>query len=86
MPDSPSLHFDSAAMRLLELLALVEPGHRVAVIVFDPRACDGQATLYSTAGADDLWREFEALRKRLYVGTLRMPVSGGVRWVDEGEG
>jgi hypothetical protein len=85
MPDDVPLFLDGAAARLLELLAFVEPHCRAAVIVFDPAGWDGQGTLYSTAAATDLVPRLEALLARLRAGTLRMPVSGGVRWVDEGE-
>jgi hypothetical protein len=59
---------------------LVEPSHRAVVLVFDP--LDGQHQVYSNASEYDLAPILRAVVARLRDGTLRMPVAGGVRWVD----
>jgi hypothetical protein len=73
----------AAATALVDIIALVEPSHRAVVLVFDP--LDGQHQVYSNASEYDLAPILRLVVARLRDGTLRMPVAGGVRWVDVGE-
>lgn len=70
----------TAATLLMDALEMVEPSHRAVVIVFDP--LDGVHQVYSNASEYDLAPLLRAVTARLRDGTLRMPVAGGVRWVD----
>lgn len=89
MPDSIPLFLDGATARFLDLLQFVPGEARGVVIVFDRLACPGSpdalGTLYSNAASFHLIPLFEDVLARLRAGTLRLPVNGGVRWVDEGE-
>lgn len=60
---------------------LRSPGQRRAFIVFDPgdRTC---IDLFCDASAADLVPTLKALIARIEEGSLRMPVTGGVCWVD----
>jgi hypothetical protein len=72
----------TAAEALIDTLALVEPERRAVVIEFDPAAGPERHTLYSNAAAVDLVPVLRAVLVRLESGTLRMPVTDAVRWVD----
>jgi hypothetical protein len=81
MPDRGfPIYLTTAATALLDIIELVEPSHRAVVMVFDP--LDRQHTLYSNAGATDLIPALRLVLERLEAGTLQMPVTGAVRFVD----
>lgn len=72
----------TAATALLEMISLVEPTHRAAVVVFD-LARDDMPVVYSNAAAVDLQPALATSLSLISDGTLRMPAAGGVRWVGE---
>jgi hypothetical protein len=78
-------HLTTAAATLIDTLGQVEPNERVVVIAFDPAAGSTRLALYSNAAAIDLVPMLRIVLARLESGTLRMPVTNGVRWVDVGE-
>ena len=75
MPDSRSDHVLEAAIG--EVLP-----NRCVIIVFDPLAEAGDQAFYSNASAWQLTEVLSAALKQLASGSLRMPVAGGLRWVD----
>jgi hypothetical protein len=87
MSDTLPLHLILSPDDLLDRLARSHPSERAIVVLFDPRALDAAATLWSDGSAHDLVRVFGRLKERLETGSLRTPVSGdSVEFVDEGEG
>jgi hypothetical protein len=82
---SPLSDLTAAAAALLEMIAMVEPTQRAAVVVFDPTR-DDMPVLYSNAAAMDLQPALATALMLVSDGLLRMPVNGGVRWVGEEEG
>jgi hypothetical protein len=72
----------TAATALIDTMALVEPFRRAVVIEFDPLETSGRSTLYSNGTAADLVPALRAVLARLESGSLRMPVTDAVRWVD----
>lgn len=79
---APTLDMTNAATALLDMIAMAEPRHRVAVLVFDPER-DDMPIVYSNAAAMDLQPALATSLALVADGTLRMPVAGGVRWVGE---
>ncbi len=59
-----------------------ETSDKTVTVMFDPSDL-GTATLHSNASADLLARVLRQMAGRVEAGTLRMPVTGGARWVDE---
>jgi hypothetical protein len=82
MADDSFAYLTTAAAALIDMLALAEPTRRALVIEFDPGAGRPLHTLYSNAAAVDLVPVLRAVLARLESGTLRMPVTDAVRWVD----
>jgi len=80
----PTPDLTTAATALLELIAMVEPTHRAAVVVFNLER-DDVPVVYSNAAAMDLQPALATSLALVLDGSLRMPLDGGVRWVGEEE-
>jgi hypothetical protein len=76
------VYLTTAASALIDTLALVDPQRRAVVIEFDPAAGPERHTLCTNTSAADLVPLLRAVLARLESGTLRMPVTDAVRWVD----
>jgi hypothetical protein len=66
----------------VEAIEAVEAPRRAVFIVWDPLDPPEVHTLLSDASAADLQPLLRAVLARLERGETRMPVDGGVRWVD----
>ncbi len=60
--------------------------HKLAVVAFHPADEATEHVLYTNAAAEALVPVLRALLARLESGALRMPVDGGVLWVDPESG
>lgn len=81
MPHDFPTCMTTGAESLIDILAMVEPSQRAAVITFHPDD-PIRHVLHSNAAAVDLIPMLRSLLLRLESGALRMPVNGGVGWVD----
>ena len=67
---------------VVERVAKMWPADKAVVVVFRPADTPPRHTLFSNAAAADLIPVLRAVLERLESGTLRMPVTDAVRWVD----
>lgn len=70
----------------IDAIDVVVPPRQAVVVVFDPTDPSLLPVTFSTASASDLVPVLRVVLALLEAGALRMPVDGGVRWVDVVEG
>ncbi len=86
MTDEDRIHrFFTTAGRVAPVYPPVAPTKKTAVIRFDLADAPEAHTLDCDAAAADLVPVLRALLARIEGGALRMPVTDGLRWVEDPE-
>lgn len=77
--DDPLQRYSATGVDAIDLQL---PPYKAVVVVFDPADPPEVHEVFSAAAAADIVPLLRAVVARLESGALRMPVDGGVRWID----